>query len=98
MKLKSWLIIFLPLIAFNAQAQLGAVKEKFTRADTLRGSNTSTFRTCYDMNYYHLDVKFDIPDKSICGSVLCKFTATREYKKQQFDLYCTLNTQKALYK
>jgi aminopeptidase N len=58
--------IALPVITF---AQLGAKKEVFTRADTLRGSLTSPLRTCYDINYYHLDVKFDIDNKFISGKL-----------------------------
>ena len=57
------------LIASNSFAQLGVNKEKFTRADSLRGY-LSPLRTCYDINYYHLDVKFDIPNKFISGNVL----------------------------
>ena len=62
------------ILAFSANAQLGVPKETFTRADTLRGSNTSPYRTCYDINYYHVDIKFDIADRSINGNVLFKFT------------------------
>ncbi|MGZ3753104.1 MAG: M1 family peptidase, partial [Mucilaginibacter sp.] len=54
-------------------AQLGVEKQTFTRADSLRGYN-SPLRTCYDINYYHLDIKFDIPNKFISGNVLFKFT------------------------
>src|ERR1700733_5695429 len=92
------LILLLIFISFNANAQLGAVKETFTRADTLRGSNTSPFRTCYDINYYHLDIKFDIPDKSLSGNVLFKFTATTDFTKLQFDLFSNLNIEKVVYK
>src|ERR1700733_3875007 len=92
------LILLLIFISFNANAQLGAVKETFTRADTLRGSNTSPFRTCYDINYYHLDIKFDIPDKSLSGNVLFKFTATTDFTKLQFDLFANLKVEKVVYK
>lgn len=98
MKKYQLLLLALLLMVFGANAQLGAVKEKFTRADTLRGSNTSPFRTCYDINYYHLDVKFDIPDKSISGSVLFKFTAATDFNKLQFDLFSNLNIEKVVYK
>ncbi|HTI59850.1 M1 family metallopeptidase [Mucilaginibacter sp.] len=78
-------------------AQLGVDKETFTRADSLRGF-MSPLRTCYDINYYHLDVKFDIPDKSISGNVLFKFTATTNFSKLQFDLFSNLNVEKVVYK
>jgi aminopeptidase N len=86
------------LLAFSASAQLGVPKETFTRADTLRGSNTSPFRTCYDINYYHLDIKFDIADKSLSGNVLFKFTATTDFTMLQFDLFANLNVEKVVYK
>lgn len=88
------LIIISSTAAF---AQLGVDKETFTRADSLRGF-MSPLRTCYDINYYHLDVKFDIPDKSISGNVLFKFTATTDFNKLQFDLFSNLNVEKVIYK
>lgn len=91
-------IILLTLLAttaasMNTFAQLGANKETFTRADSLRGFLTP-LRTCYDINYYHLDVKFDIPDKSISGNVLFKFTATQDFTKLQFDLFANLKVER----
>ncbi|MEN0052462.1 MAG: M1 family metallopeptidase [Mucilaginibacter sp.] len=80
-----------------AQAQLGAKRETFTRADSLRGSLTP-LRTCYDINYYHLDVKFNIDQKFISGSNLFKFTATQDFTKLQFDLFANLKVDKVVYK
>jgi aminopeptidase N len=80
-----------------AFAQLGVDKETFTRADSLRGY-MSPLRTCYDINYYHLDVKFDIPNKFISGNVLFKFTATTDFTKLQFDLFSNLKVEKVIYK
>ena len=85
-------VCFLP-----ANAQLGATRETFTRADTLRGSLTP-LRTCYDINYYHLDVKFDIDQKFISGSNLFKFTAMQDFTKLQFDLFANLKIDKVVYK
>jgi aminopeptidase N len=85
------------LIAFNTFAQLGTNKETFTRADSLRGY-LSPLRTCYDINYYHLDVKFDITNQSISGSNLFKFTATRDFNKLQFDLFANLKVEDVVYK
>jgi len=97
MKLFRLLPVLLAIIAFNAQAQLGIPKEKFTRADSLRGMLTP-LRTCYDINYYHLDVKFDIDKKFISGSTLFKFTATQDFNKLQFDLYENLKIERVVYK
>ncbi len=98
MKLNKLLIICaLGLISFSANAQLGTNREKFTRADSLRG-NLTPLRTCYDINYYHLDVKFDIDNKFISGSNLFKFTATQDFTKLQFDLFSNLKVEKVVYK
>src|ERR1700743_787275 len=100
MKLKNSIVIaaLLALSSIGAKAQLGGNKEKFTREDTLRGSLTTPLRTCYDINYYHLDVKFDIDNKFISGSNLFKFTATEDFTKLQFDLFSNLKVEKVVYK
>jgi len=85
------------LISIGANAQLGVNKETFTRADSLRGY-LSPLRTCYDINYYHLDVKFDIDNKFISGSNLFRFTATEDFTKLQFDLFANLKVEKVVYK
>ncbi len=97
MKLYRLLLILLGFMSFSAHAQLMISKEKFTRADSLRG-NLTPLRTCYDINYYHLDVKFDIDKKFISGSNLFKFTATQDFTKLQFDLYENLKIEKVVYK
>ncbi|MFD2874325.1 M1 family metallopeptidase [Mucilaginibacter ximonensis] len=97
MKLFRSLLPILVALSFSAHAQLMVKKENFTRADSLRG-NLSPLRTCYDINYYHLDVKFDIDHKYISGSNLFKFTATQDFNKLQFDLYANLKVEKVVYK
>ncbi|WPU95165.1 M1 family metallopeptidase [Mucilaginibacter sabulilitoris] len=89
--------LLIGVCSLPAKAQLGAARETFTRADTLRGS-LSPLRTCYDINYYHLDVKFDIDQKFISGSNLFKFTATQDFTKLQFDLFANLKIEKIVYK
>lgn len=84
-------------LSFNASAQLMQKKETYTHADTLRGTLTP-LRTCYDINYYHLDVKFDIDKKYISGSTQFKFTSTQNFTKLQFDLYANLKVDKVVYK
>lgn len=98
MKLNKLLVFALVLIAFKSQAQLGKDKEVFTHGDTLRGNYNSPLRACYDINFYHLSVKFDIPNKFISGSNVFKFTATQNFKKLQFDLFSNLKVEKVVYK
>ena len=59
---KLFLLYIAIALTVSGQAQLLTKKEVFTRADTLRGMLTP-LRTCYDVNFYHLDVKFDIAHK-----------------------------------
>ena len=94
---KYFLLLGIALLPFASYAQLGVAKETFTRADSLRG-NLTPLRTCYDINYYHLDVKFDIDNKFISGSNLFKFTATQDFTKLQFDLFSNLKVERVVYK
>ncbi|MNK15172.1 Aminopeptidase N [compost metagenome] len=92
--LYSLMALMLSINASNAQLMQG--KDRFSRADSLRGT-LSPLRTCYDINYYHLDVKVDIPNKFISGSNEFKFTATQNFRKLQFDLFANLKVDKVLY-
>lgn len=92
-----WIGLLAALLAIQtANAQLMQGKQKFSRADTLRGT-LSPLRTCYDINYYHLDIQVDIDQKFIKGSNEFKFTATRNFSKLQFDLFSNLKVEKIIY-
>lgn len=80
-----------------SQAQLMKAKEIYTKADSLRGELTP-LRTCYDIKYYHLDVKVDIDKKFISGSNLFKFAAVDRFNKLQFDLFDNLSVDKVEYR
>lgn len=90
-------IVLMQLIAFNTSAQLMKKKEQFSRADSLRGMLTP-YRTAYDIQYYHLDVKVDIENKFISGSNLFKFKAVEDFRRLQFDLFDNFKVEKILYK
>lgn len=79
-----------------AQDMLGS-NENSERAKSLRGALTD-LKTCYDINYYHLDVKIDIDNKFVSGSNLFAFTATQDFETLQFDLFENLNVEKVVYK
>lgn len=89
-------IFSLSLIANSVSAQLMQAKNLYTKADSLRGELTP-LRTCYDIKYYHLDVKVDIPNKYISGSNLFKFEAVENFQKLQFDLFDNLSVDKVEY-
>jgi aminopeptidase N len=80
-----------------SQAQLMKAKDIYNKADSLRGELTP-LRTCYDIQYYHLDVKVDIDKKFISGSNLFKFQAVERFNKLQFDLFDNLSVDKVEYK
>ncbi|MXV50090.1 M1 family peptidase [Pedobacter sp. HMF7647] len=93
-------LISLALLSFfknQSQAQFLPGKNVFTHADTLRG-RLSPLRACYDVNFYHLDVRFDIDNRYISGSNRIKFTAMRDFSKLQFDLFDTLKISKVIYR
>lgn len=80
----------------QSNAQLMKEKNEFTRADSLRGYLTP-LRTCYDIQYYHLDVKVDVDNKFISGSNLFRFKATEDFERLQFDLFANLKINKVIY-
>ncbi len=90
-------IVFLAMATFaEGQAQLLKARELFSRADSLRGQLTP-LRTCYDINYYHLDVRVDPDNRYISGSNLFLFTATTDFDRLQFDLFDNLRLDSVLY-
>ena len=88
-------LIFL-LAGNGANAQLMKAKEIFSKADSLRGTLTS-LRTCYDIKYYHLDVKVDIDNRFISGSNLFRFEAVEDFTRLQFDLFDNLSIDRIAY-
>ncbi len=89
--------LFFVSSSFVSRAQFLSGNKQFTRADTLRGMLTP-LRTCYDINFYHLDVKVDIDNKFISGSNTFEFTSTADFNKLQFDLFENLKIEKVAYK
>ncbi len=87
-----FLVIFLSIHTGFAQVKAPV----FTKADTLRGKLTP-LRSSYDINYYHPDVKVDIDKRFISGSNVFRFTATRDLKRLQFDLFENLAIHKVIY-
>jgi aminopeptidase N len=68
------------------QAAQDTEGEKLTRADTLRGMLTP-LRTCYDVRYYHLDIKIDPSNQSIEGSNTILFSVVSSFDTMQVDLF-----------
>jgi aminopeptidase N len=96
MKKILYCLLFLMLSSYGLYAQLMDGRTTYTRADTLRGT-LSPLRSCYDINYYHLDVKIAVDEKSIQGSNEFRFTATSDFTRLQFDLFSNLKVEKVIY-
>ena len=69
----------------------------FTRGDTLRGKLTP-LRTCYDVTFYHLDVKVDMDKRSVKGNNLIRFRVEQPFRKMQIDLYENMKIERIVYK
>ncbi len=79
---------FLVLASCLLMAQTGPTPASplFSRADSLRGMLTP-LRSCYDVRYYHLDVRVDPATESISGSNTVCFTVLAPMNLMQIDLF-----------
>ena len=65
--------------------------QDFNRSDSLRG-NLSSLRSCYDVNYYDLNIVIDDKNKKISNSFnIIHFTALNNFQNLQIDLFSNLN-------
>jgi len=99
MKQRFFPVIFLfTLISLNVFAQEPSHYNwgPFTRADTLRGMLTP-LRTCYDVTFYHPDIKINPADSSIKGSNTIRFKVVTPFQKMQVDLFPNMNVDKILF-
>ena len=93
-------LFFFSLLLFitnGGYGQLLTSHGTFSRADSLRGQLTP-LRTCYDIHYYHLDVRVDPDERYISGSNRFQFTATRDFSQLQIDLFANLSIDSIQYK
>jgi aminopeptidase N len=86
-------LLFLSINAFGQFSNTS----KITLADSLRGNINSPYRTCYDINFYHLKVKIDVAHQAIKGSNIFQFTAKNSFKTLQFDLFENLQIDSIRY-
>jgi hypothetical protein len=76
------ILLILPLLALDAGAQ---EQTRFTRADTLRGTN-SPARSWWDVTFYDLKVAIDPGDSTIRGSNGISYRVVRPGTEMQIDL------------
>lgn len=68
-------------------------RQTFTEADSLRGY-LSKYRTCFEVTYYDLQVKFDLPNKKINGVNDIYFEVKADFDTLQIDLFANLHVSK----
>jgi aminopeptidase N len=73
----------------NAQSLLEH-QDKYTLADTLRGSLRPE-RTCFDVTFYELNVRLDTGRQSLSGSNRIVFKVVNDFSTLQIDLYANMN-------
>lgn len=85
------LVLFFSFFVKLASAQsLLEQQDKYTRADTLRGSLRPE-RTCFDVTFYELNIKIDTGKQSIAGSNKIVFKTIEDFNTLQLDLYANMN-------
>ncbi|MDN3594932.1 M1 family metallopeptidase [Zunongwangia endophytica] len=77
------------ILAFAASSQVLSNKEKYTEADTLRGSLRA--ERAYDALKYHLKLKVDPSEKYIGGSNVITFKMEQKLPTMQIDLFENMN-------
>lgn len=96
LKKKTYAIALLLLNYLSTDAQLFDDKKEFTRADTLRGMLTPD-RACYDVKYYHLDIKLNTDSESISGYNDIYFKVEQPFSLMQVDLSKKLKIEKIVF-
>jgi aminopeptidase N len=89
-RMKRIVIFFLALVSASfSTSQNKPETRSFSHADSLRGF-LSPARKCYDVRYYHLDVRIDPGARTISGSTLIVFDAVSTFGTMQVDLFANL--------
>ncbi|SFC89718.1 Peptidase family M1 [Zunongwangia mangrovi] len=83
------------MLAFAASSQVLSNKEKYTEADTLRGSLRA--ERAYDALKYHLKLKVDPSEKFIGGSNIITFKTEEELPVIQIDLFENMDIDSIVY-
>ena len=78
----------------KAKAKVAApARSAFTRYDSLRGY-LSPRRSCYDVFFYHLNLRVNPKDSSIAGYNIIGYRAEASFREIQIDLYKNLSISK----
>ncbi len=92
------LLLFVGVFSyFFAHSQFYLRDKHFSKADTLRGA-LSSFRTCYDVFYYDLNLDVDHKKKYISGYNDIYFKAIENFSVLQIDLFQNMAIKSIEYK
>ncbi len=80
------LLTFIMFCSVVRAQLLDGMPASFSHSDSLRGGLRPE-RTCYDVNFYDLNIKLNVADKSISGYNTMYFTANKKFDSLQIDLF-----------
>ena len=96
--MRIYLSILLLFLSFQLEAQLlDGAKQKFSKADTLRGALRPE-RTCFDVTYYELNIDLAIETRAISGSNKMFFTTIENFHTLQIDLFENMQIDRIIFK
>ena len=93
--LAAFLLILIAPTPGKSQQRPGRQKV-FARGDTLRGMLTP-LRTCYDVHFYHLDVRIDPTRQTVQGSNTIVFSMVSACDTMQLDLFKNMNVDSIIF-
>lgn len=85
------ILLLLPTLVITSL--VFAQQVEFSRSDSLQGMLTF-YRTCYDVRFYHLDVRIDPGDSTIAGSNTIQFNVVQPFDTMQIDLFKNLDIER----
>ncbi len=85
MKIRFVVLFCLSILMGNAQL-LDGVNGSYNLGDTLRGALRPE-RTCFDVNYYDLNLDIDFEKQAIAGFNEIHYTNVADFKRFQIDLF-----------
>lgn len=91
-----FLFLFLTVSFFPAFSSIPDTIRTATHADSLRGF-LSPLRTCFDVRFYHLDLKIDPAKQYVSGKNTIRFTAVAPMADMQLDLFSNMHVDSIIY-
>src|SRR5664279_1523094 len=90
---RRYAMLFIGVMLANATMAHAQTEARiFTHADSLRGGWTM-LRWCYDVTFYHLDIRIDPSRETVEGSNDMQFSVLEESSTFQVDLFKNMYLQ-----